>query len=87
MVVEDLSGADGISSEDLLGWAGSLELASEHLVAKAIVQRAQRDGVALEMVTDFEALAGSGCSRVSRWSRIAGGTTRALLRVHTLDHA
>ena len=59
-VVEDLSAADGISAEDLLGWAGSLELASEHLVAKAIVQRAQRDGVALEMVTDFEALAGLG---------------------------
>ena len=59
-VVEDLSGADGISAEDLLGWAGSLELASEHLVAKAIVQRAQRDGVELEMVTDFEALAGLG---------------------------
>ncbi len=59
-VVEDLSGADGISSEDLLGWAGSLELASEHLVAKAIVQRAQRDGVVLEMVADFEALAGLG---------------------------
>ena len=59
-VVEDLSAADGISAEDLLGWAGSLELASEHLVARAIVQRAQRDGVALEMVTDFEALAGLG---------------------------
>ena len=59
-VVEDVSGADGISTEDLLRWAGSLELASEHLVAKAIVQRARRQGVELEMVTDFEALAGLG---------------------------
>ena len=50
----------GISLQDLLGWAGSLELASEHLVAKAIVQRAQSDGVHLAMVKDFEALAGLG---------------------------
>ncbi len=59
-IVEDLSGAEGISAEDLLRWAGSLELASEHLVAKAIVQRAKRDGIELEMVTGFEALAGLG---------------------------
>ena len=59
-VVDDLSAAEGISAEDLLRWAGSLELASEHLVAKAIVQRAKRDGVELEMVTGFEALAGLG---------------------------
>ena len=59
-VVEDVSGVDGISTEAVLGWAGSLELASEHLVARAIVQRAQSDGVQLEMVTDFEALAGLG---------------------------
>ena len=60
MVVEEVSSADGISTEDLLRWAGSLELASEHLVAKAIVRRAQRDGVELELVSDFEALAGLG---------------------------
>jgi P-type Cu+ transporter len=59
-IVEDLSGAEGISAEDLLRWAGSLELASEHLVAKAIVQRAKRDGIELETVTGFEALAGLG---------------------------
>ncbi len=59
-VVEEVSCADGISTDDLLRWAGSLELASEHLVAKAIVERAQRDGVELEMVSDFEALAGLG---------------------------
>ena len=59
-VVDDVSGVEGISTESVLGWAGSLELASEHLVAKAIVQRAQRDGIELELVDDFEALAGLG---------------------------
>ncbi len=59
-VVADVSSVDGVSCEDLLGWAGSLELASEHLVAKAVVKRAQRDGAHLTMVKDFEALAGLG---------------------------
>ena len=59
-VIEDVSAVDGISTQDLLRWAGSLELASEHLVAKAVVQRAQSDGVDLVMVTDFGALAGLG---------------------------
>ena len=59
-VVEDIGAVDGISTEELLRWAGSLELASEHLVAKAVVQRARDDGVDLAMVTDFEALAGLG---------------------------
>ena len=73
-VVEEINCADGISTDDLLRWAGSLELASEHLVAKAIVQRAHSDGVELETVTSFDALA-AGCSWISRWSRIAGGAT------------
>ena len=58
--VADVSSVDGISCEDLLGWAGSLELASEHLVAKAVVKRAQDDGAHLTMAKDFEALAGLG---------------------------
>ena len=59
-VVEDVSGVEGISTKDLLRWAGSVELASEHLVARAVVERAQSDGLDLVMVNDFEALAGLG---------------------------
>jgi P-type Cu+ transporter len=58
--VADVSTVDGITCEDLLGWAGSLELASEHLVAKAVVKRAQDVGAHLTMAKDFEALAGLG---------------------------
>ena len=42
-------------------------------------QRARHDGVELAMVKDFEALAGLGARGVSRWPRIDGGPTRALL--------
>ena len=58
--VADIGSVEGVSSEDLLGWAGSLELASEHLVAKAIVKRARSEGADLSVVTGFEALAGLG---------------------------
>ena len=34
-------------------------------MAKAIVQRAQRDGIELQMVKDFEALAGLGLAGLS----------------------
>jgi P-type Cu+ transporter len=60
MVVDDVSSADGISAGDLLCWAGSLEAASEHPVAKAIVGRARSDGADLVAVADFRALAGLG---------------------------
>ena len=59
-VVAEVSPVEGTSSEELLGWAGSLELASEHLVARAIVLKAQSDGLVLKLVQDFEALAGLG---------------------------
>lgn len=59
-VVAEVSAVEGLSPEDLLGWAGSLELASEHLVARAIVESAQGVGVGLELVKDFEAMAGLG---------------------------
>lgn len=58
--VADIGCVDGVSSEDLLEWVGSLELASEHLVAKAIVRRARSEGADLSVVTGFEALAGLG---------------------------
>ncbi len=58
--VEDVIGVEAVSTEQLLRWAGSLELASEHPVAKAVVQRALTDGIDLAMATDFEALAGLG---------------------------
>jgi P-type Cu+ transporter len=64
MVVADLSAVDGVAPEDLLSWAGSLELASEHLVAKAIVERARQEGARIAMVTNFVALAGLGARGV-----------------------
>jgi Cu+-exporting ATPase len=48
------------AEDDLLRWAASLERASEHPLAEAIVQGALERGVELQAVEDFEAITGQG---------------------------
>lgn len=47
---------------EILGLAASLESASEHPLAEAIVNGAQDSGLALAEVTDFESITGKGVS-------------------------
>lgn len=58
--VTSLEPADGITENELLSFAYSLEKKSEHPIAKAIVQKAQEKGLEAEEVTDFEVLPGTG---------------------------
>jgi Cd2+/Zn2+-exporting ATPase len=50
----------GHSREDVLVKAASLEALSEHPIARAIVEKAEREGVKLRAVDDFRAIAGRG---------------------------
>jgi len=52
--------AGGIDGAELLGLTASLERASEHPLAAAIVRGAQKRGLALKEPADFRALAGQG---------------------------
>jgi Cu+-exporting ATPase len=54
--------ATGFTEADLLRLAGSLERASEHPLAAAIVAAARAAGVALQEATDFASTAGKGVS-------------------------
>lgn len=49
-----------IEEAKLLGWVASLEQASEHPLAPAIVRGAQERGASLETVRDFESFPGKG---------------------------
>ena len=60
MAVTDIETAPGIARADLLRWAGALERASEHLVARAIAAAAQENGDDLPPVEGFVALPGIG---------------------------
>lgn len=50
----------GMSEDELLGLAYSIENKSEHPLAKAIIKKAEESGVSKEELTEFEALPGSG---------------------------
>ncbi|MBR0464732.1 MAG: heavy metal translocating P-type ATPase [Clostridia bacterium] len=58
--VTDIVPASGLTEEELLRRAGSLENQSEHPLARAVVAEAERRGVALSGAEDFQILSGSG---------------------------
>jgi Cd2+/Zn2+-exporting ATPase len=47
-------------AQAVAAWAASLAARSDHPVSQAIARKAQRDGMALQEVSDFEALPGRG---------------------------
>lgn len=60
MQLVDVVCADGVTRSELLSFAGALEHASEHPVAKAIATAARSERGTLQSVTDFENLPGMG---------------------------
>lgn len=71
--VTDILPADGISENELLQMAYALERKSEHSLAKAILQRAESDGITANEATDFEALSGSGLKAKYGIQTLSGG--------------
>lgn len=58
--VTDILTADGVSRDEALAWGGQLESASEHAIARAIVDAAETRGLPAGSVTDFQAFPGLG---------------------------
>lgn len=58
--VTDILPAKGITEDQLMKIAYSLEAKSEHPLAKAILKKAEETGRTFEEVEDFEALSGNG---------------------------
>ncbi|MGB3614141.1 MAG: heavy metal translocating P-type ATPase, partial [Elainellaceae cyanobacterium] len=75
--VTDFFTVDETASEQrLLKLAASVERSSEHPLAEAVVQYAQRQGVALAEAQAFEAVAGSGVQGLVAGQRVQIGTYR-----------
>ena len=72
--VTDLIPADGISEQELLTLAFALEAKSEHPLAKAVLQEAQRRGLKECAVTEFQALPGNGLTAVRDGETLIGGS-------------
>ena len=78
LVSVEVSSESGISQERLLAIAASLEEASEHPLARAIVDAARKTGLVLEDVSGFRATPGGGVEGILRGERVLVGTRRFL---------
>ena len=71
--VTDILPAEGVSAEELLRLANTLERKSEHPLAKAILECAKEQNVAAEEVADFQALPGNGLTARLDGKALCGG--------------
>ena len=68
--------AEGFSEKDVLQLVASLEQASEHPLAEAIVEGAQERDIRLKKVTDFTSLTGRGVTGAVAGRQVAIGNQR-----------
>ena len=72
--VTDLLPSSGVTEEELLSLAASLEKKSEHPLARAVMRRAEELGLKPEEADEFEALVGSGVAASLKGRRLLGGS-------------
>ncbi|MCI5620006.1 MAG: heavy metal translocating P-type ATPase [Lachnospiraceae bacterium] len=74
--VTDVVPADGVSREELLECAFSLEAKSEHPLARAVVAYGLEQGISVMEVQDFAIHAGNGLQAVVNGQSVYGGNAR-----------
>ena len=85
--VTDIKTAAGVQERELLRLAASLEQASEHPLAEAIVGRAHELTVSLEKTSDFTAVAGQGVTGTVGMKKVLAGNLKMMKenRIRTED--
>lgn len=71
--VTDIIAAEGVTENELLSLAYSLERKSEHPLARAIITKAEGENVPFEEVLNFKALPGNGLSATGNNEVLCGG--------------
>ncbi len=74
--VTDVLPVDGIDKNEFLKMAYSLENMSEHPLARAVVKRAEEDGIGTKKVEKFEVFPGNGLCGVVDGAYAFGGSVR-----------
>lgn len=72
--VTDMIPAEGVSEDELLQYASSLEAKSEHPIAKAIMEKAAEKKTEKLAVEAFKALPGSGLQAFAADEKLVGGS-------------
>ncbi len=84
--VTDVVPVNGFTEAEVLHMAASVEKGSEHPLGRAIVERAQEEGITLEEPQAFQAIRGKGViAKVHGMTVIVG--SRRLLQEHGIDPA
>lgn len=78
MVVAELDLVDGVPRETVLARAGAVEHASEHTIARAVVELALAEGGQLAEVKEFETLSGLGVRGWVDGCEVRVGTARLM---------
>lgn len=76
--VTDICPADGVSEEELLQTAFSLEQKSEHPLAKAVCNYGTEHALKADDVSDFAALPGNGLTASLQGETLCGGSVKFL---------
>ena len=71
--VTDILPVSGVTENELLRLAAALEQKSEHPLAKAVIKKADEDGLTADEVTDFQALPGNGLTAKLGGKTLCGG--------------
>ncbi len=82
--VTDVVPASGYSERELLQLATDLESKSEHPLAKAVLVKAQEDGVEAGPVEDFKVLPGNGLTAKRKNVSVFGGSASYMTKQLTL---
>ena len=72
--VTDVLPAEGMTQGALLSLAAALEQRSEHPLARAVMMRAEEDGLTVAPVSDFRALPGNGLTATLSGEALLGGS-------------
>jgi len=76
--VTDVLPADGVTERELLTLAAALEHKSEHPLAKAILQYAEKMGISYDAAEEFTVLPGNGVTGTWQGSVLHGGNRKCI---------
>ncbi len=74
--VTDIYPMNGVAEKDLLSYAYSLEIKSEHPLAHAIVEKAKEEKIFAKKIKDFSVVAGNGLSATIGEEVLFGGNLK-----------
>lgn len=74
--VTDIVTEEGVSKDDILFYSYALESKSEHPLAKAIIEYAEKNNVKKSEVEEFKALPGNGLTAMFSGLELAGGNEK-----------